>query len=251
MKKAVPFLMAAFISVPVIAGAMPSMMQSPEAGKAGEATQPAQAKEPVKGKVIETMDGGGYTYINLEKKGGEKGWYAIPVTPGIKVGEEVSISPGTTMGKFTSRSLKRDFDSIIFSDGLAKKDEPASLKGKEVSPGSTGAASAPEKIKVEKATGAHAFTVAEIYKKKGDLNAKKVTVRGKVIKVSEGIMNRNWVHIQDGTGESAKKTHNLVFTSDAAPKVGDIVTATGTLAKDKDFGGGYKYDAIVEKAEFK
>lgn len=254
MKKAVPFLMAALISVPAIAGAMPSMMGG-EAGKAGEAMPAAKAQEPVKGKVLETMDGGGYTYINLEKKDGTKGWYAIPQTPGIKVGAEVAVSPGTPMGKFTSRALKRDFDSIVFSDGLAKpdaaKDEGTAVNGKETSPGSTGAASAAEKIKVDKATGANAFTVAEVFKKRGDLDTKKISVRGKVIKVSKGIMNRNWIHIQDGTGDAAKKTHNLVCTSDFAPKVGDVVTATGILAKDKDFGGGYKYDAIIEKAEFK
>ena len=33
--------------------------------------------------------------------------------------------------------------------------------------------------------------------------------------------------------------------------VGDVVTAKGTLHKDKDFGAGYKYRAIVEEATVK
>jgi hypothetical protein len=65
-------------------------------------------------------------------------------------------------------------------------------------------------------------------------------------------MQRSWVHIQDGTGDAPKGTHNLVFTSTAQyiPAKGDTVTATGTFVKDKDFGAGYKYDAIVENTTF-
>jgi len=35
-------------------------------------------------------------------------------------------------------------------------------------------------------------------------------------------------------------------TTQDLPAVGEVVTITGTLRKDKDFGGGYRYDAIVE-----
>jgi hypothetical protein len=42
-----------------------------------------------------------------------------------------------------------------------------------------------------------------------------------------------------------------VVTSDSIPKVGDVVTASGILYNDKDFGGGYKYKVIIEKADIK
>ncbi|HET6364429.1 MAG TPA: DNA-binding protein, partial [Nitrospirota bacterium] len=60
---------------------------------------------------------------------------------------------------------------------------------------------------------------------------------------------KNWIHIQDGTGDSSKGTHDLVVTTamDAAA-VGDAVTVKGTIYKDKDFGSGYKYDVIMEEA---
>jgi len=77
-------------------------------------------------------------------------------------------------------------------------------------------------------------------------------VKGQVTKVASGIMGKNWIHLQDGTGNEKKKTNDLVVTTTAAePEVGDIVTMTGTLVKDKDFGSGYKYDAIIEKGAFK
>jgi len=113
------------------------------------------------------------------------------------------------------------------------------------------APAATEPIRVEKAKGADAYTIGEVYAKSGDLDKKTVTVRGKVVKVSKGIMGKNWVHLRDGSGEAGKGTNNLVVTSQDEPKVGDVVTARGTLHKDKDFGAGYKYNVIVEEAILK
>ena len=107
------------------------------------------------------------------------------------------------------------------------------------------------KIKVEKAKGTDACTVSEAYEKAAKLDKKPVVVRGKVVKVSQGIMGKNWVHLQDGSGDPGKGTNNLVVTTQDVPKVGDVVTAKGTLYKDKDFGSGYKYQVIVEEAGVK
>ena len=92
------------------------------------------------------------------------------------------------------------------------------------------------------------YKVSELFKDKTALDKKQVTVKGKVVKVSSGIMNRNWIHLQDGSGSRKKGTHNLVITSQELPAVGDVVTMQGTLYKDKDFGSGYKYDVIMEEA---
>ncbi|KKP31583.1 MAG: Nucleic acid binding, OB-fold, tRNA/helicase-type, partial [Parcubacteria group bacterium GW2011_GWC2_32_10] len=152
------------------------------------------------------------------------------------------------MRNFESKSLKRTFEKIVFSEGPvagAKKS-----KESEKSPGSKGAISkSGEKVKVDKATGPNAYTVADIYRLKAKLDKKKVVVKGKVIKVSTGIMGKSWIHLRDGSGSAKKGTNNLVVTSQAVPLVGDIVTASGILYKDKDFGGGYKYEVIVEKGE--
>jgi hypothetical protein len=108
-----------------------------------------------------------------------------------------------------------------------------------------------EPIKVEKAKGKDAYTVSELYEKSGTLDKKSVSVRGKVMKVSRGIMGKNWVHLRDGSGDAGKGTNNVVVTSQEDPKVGDVVTARGTLYKDKDFGAGYQYAVILEEGTFK
>jgi hypothetical protein len=104
------------------------------------------------------------------------------------------------------------------------------------------------KVNVEKSTARNGYTVGEIFAKGVSLNKQKVTVRGQVVKVNPNIMGRNWLHIQDGTGDPAKNTHDLVVTSADIAEKGAVITIEGTLAADKDFGFGYKYDVIVEDA---
>jgi len=126
---------------------------------------------------------------------------------------------------------------------------PAAAKGLM---GNNGAkAPTAEKVKVAKTTGPNAYTVVEIYKNKETLNNKNVVVKGKVVKVSAGIMGKNWIHLQDGTGNAKDGSNELVVTSQDIPKVNDVVTASGTLYKDKNFGAGYKYTVIMEKASVK
>jgi hypothetical protein len=143
--------------------------------------------------------------------------------------------------------------ALCVSIGTLAAGGDASAFGNAASGGSEGA-KAPatsEPIKVEKAKGADAYTVSEAYEKAGNLDKKAVVVRGKVVKVSKGIMGKNWVHLRDGSGDPGKGTNNLVVTTQDDPNIGDVVTAKGTLYKDKDFGSGYKYQVIVEEATVK
>lgn len=112
------------------AGSVLALALATQSGCAGPATvtQPAgqaaaapneAAKPIISGKVVETMNAGGYTYIRLEKDG-RTGWVAVP-TMEVKVGDEISLLPGAEMGPFASKSLNRTFDKIIFSAGPATK----------------------------------------------------------------------------------------------------------------------------------
>lgn len=84
---------------------------------AGKTAAPANAPTiaGAKGTVVETMNSGGYTYLLIENEG-QKKWAAIPKTE-IKVGQEVELAPGMTMKNFTSKTLGRTFDAILFSRG--------------------------------------------------------------------------------------------------------------------------------------
>jgi len=69
-----------------------------------------------------------------------------------------------------------------------------------------------------------------------------------VVKVLNGIMKRNFIHVQDGTGDAKSDTNDLVVTSKQSARVGDQVTITGVVAVNRDFGSGYLYPLLVEDA---
>lgn len=240
----------------------------------GNAAQAAQA-QVTSGTVLETMNAAGYTYIHVDS-GAAKEWVAIPETK-VAAGDKVSYGQGMVMENFYSKSLDRSFPSIIFSPGLAGGAPPVSpaaaggstaddsfaaavareQEGKapapaaamaETSGGSTGAVVPFTEVKVEKATGDNSYTVAEIFTKAGELHEKNIRVRGKVVKFSPNIMGRNWIHLQDGTGDPMNNTHDLVVTTTETVANDDIIVAEGKLMADKDFGAGYKYAAILEEA---
>ena len=70
-----------------------------------------------------------------------------------------------------------------------------------------------------------------------------------MIKVNSNIMDRNWVHLMDGTKGPDKAS--LTFTTIENIQVGDTVMLEGILAVNKEFGAGYVYPVIIEKAEIK
>ena len=223
------------------------------------------------GKVLETMDSGGYTYVRLDT-GTEKIWAATaPIK--VKAGQELTVSLEMPMQNFHSSTLNRDFPVIYFTSRVARGGEPLPARGTmpaqaasggqsaspdqappagQMPPGhppvGAGAAKAAVTVTEVIPPAAGGMSVADVWAKRASLGGKQVVVRGKCVKFLAGIMGKNWVHLQDGTGKAADGTNDLTVTTDVDAKVGDVLTATGTLAVDKDFGAGYKYGAIVEGA---
>jgi hypothetical protein len=88
--------------------------------------------------------------------------------------------------------------------------------------------------------------ISELYKNPDSYKGKKIQVKGEVSKVNEAIMNRNWIHIQDGTVFEGK--FDLTVTSQETFEVGQVVTLEGILSVDMDFGYGYSYEILLEEA---
>ena len=209
---------------------------------------PPKAAAPLSGKVLKSMDGGGYTYIYLQKKDRKKIWVAIPKAK-VTVGSTIDLVPGEEMKNFESRALKRTFERITFSLGrIAPQGVRTGTFPEVASPGNKNSATVNETMTIARAEGSNAHTVAELYAQKNSLNGRTVLVRGKVTKVVPRIMKMNWLHIQDGTGSAGKKDHEVVVKTKAQPATGETITISGTLLKDKDYGSGYRYDVIIDNA---
>ena len=91
-------------------------------------------------------------------------------------------------------------------------------------------------------------TIAEVWQRKAELAGSQVTVQGRVVKYNAAILGRNWLHLQDGSGELEQGTNDITVTTTDEVAVGDVVTVTGTVAVDRDFGAGYTYTVMLEDA---
>ena len=89
-----------------------------------------------------------------------------------------------------------------------------------------------------------------MFKSKNNYNGKSIIVTGRVVKVNNGIMGRNWVHLQDGTKCNSKDC-DLTITTSANVSIGSNAGFEGKIILDKDFGSGYKYDVLMEGAVLK
>ncbi len=103
-------------------------------------------------------------------------------------------------------------------------------------------------IRIPKASGTNALTVAEIITRSAELKDQTVMVRGKVVKYNPEIMGKNWVHLRDGTGSTVDNTNDLLVTTTDEARIGDVVTAKGVVRTDEDFGSGYAYKVLIEEA---
>jgi len=195
----------------------------------------------VSGTVEETFNSGGYTYLKLKTPAGDT-WAAVRETP-LKKGDNVSMSVQMTAEKFESKTLKRTFDKILF--GTIEGGNTATPAQQHM------AVAAPDTtpIKVAKAEGSDAKTVAEIWAAKDSLKDKPVVVHGKVVKFLGGILGKNWIHLRDGSGSTEKSDNDIAVTTNEVAAVGDVVTISGVVHVDKDFGAGYRYPVIIEEAK--
>lgn len=220
----------------------PSGMQSEMGSKPGEVTG-------ISGTVAETMNTAGYTYV-LVDTGEEQIWAAGPETE-VAVGDSVALGSGQEMHNFRSDSLDRTFDMILFVNGIMVGDESAAngMSSEQMPQGHPDIKKS-ESADVDfsglsKAEGG--VTVAEIYDRKSELAGEEIQVRGKVVRFSPQIMGKNWIHLQDGTGEEGNA--DLTVTTAASAEVGDTVLVSGVLDTDKDIAHGTVYEVIVEDAE--
>jgi hypothetical protein len=237
----------------VVLGVLPLLAMSACSGDSeSDGTREAPAAgvsasgETFVGRVAETMDAGGYTYVHLERAG-ESIWAAGPRGK-VDVGEELGVSLAMPMRDFSSEALDRTFDVVYFVSAFERGGRSA-LQGMTEAMGDAHSRAPSTELDlggIVKPDGGH--TVAELWRGRSELAGQPVTLRGRVVKYNAGIMGRNWIHIQDGSGDPASGNHDVAVTSSGEASVGDLVLVRGTVAIDRDFGGGYHYGVLVEEA---
>ena len=195
-------------------------------------TLQADAQKPAGiyyGTILEIKDVMEYKYLKVNENGKEI-WVAILNVP-VSVGDKIGYDKEIMMRDFKSKSLNQTFKEIYFSSDVYLSKDTKLLKPF-----------------VKKET----YTIEEIHMWRKNLEGQVISVEATVHKVLHEIMELDWVHLNDGTGNTQDHTDDLIFTAtNTTLKRGDKVIATGKVTVDKDFGFGYFYRVIIQDATFK
>lgn len=84
---------------------------------AGMKTQEIPAGAGKKATVTQTMNSGGYTYVEAADEKGVKVWMALPETKVAK-GDKIEYPEAPPMVNFQSKTLNRTFEKILFIPGI-------------------------------------------------------------------------------------------------------------------------------------
>ncbi|MCU4176840.1 hypothetical protein [Carboxylicivirga sp. N1Y90] len=195
-----------------------------------------------RGEVSDVIQTASYTYLLVEENGAEN-WIAIPQEV-VNKGETIYYDGGLEMKNFESKALGRVFETVYFVQSIRYEAVKPVQEAIQEKMNKQSAVSKTD-VSIDQPEGA--VSVARIFENQKDFADKRVTVRGKVVKVNNGILGVNWLHIQDGSNYNGD--FDLTVTTDELFSVGDEVTFIGKLGLNKDFGAGYSYPVILEEAK--
>jgi hypothetical protein len=164
-----------------------------------------------------------------------------------KEGEIYYYDGGMLMENFTGKELNRVFDKIYFLEGV--RTTPEFIKNEtNVNTGTNHHNTRPEieKQNIQIDGLSEGITIKELFSKKAEYEGKTVKIKGVVSKFNPEIMQKNWIHIQDGSEYNGE--YDLTVTAQDNVQVGDTIIVIGKISLNKDFGYGYFYNIIMEEA---
>lgn len=118
---------------------------------------------------------------------------------------------------------------------------PAAATGLALPPGHPPVGQAPNAVAIPEDLTPADLRIADLTAQAKQLDGQQRTVRGVVVKVNHAILERNWIHVQDGSGK-------VVVTSTDDPPLGAVVRVQGKVAADQDVGAGYTYAVLLRDA---
>jgi len=188
--------------------------------------------------VEEVLNTDRYSYLNVTENG-EKFWIAIPRME-VEIGDTYHYTDGLLKQNFESKEFNRVFETIYLVSDIHSHSGDSGTPVSQ-SAGDQGSSSGGS-VNVTPAEGS--IQLSELFSDREKYKDKTVQVTGKCVKVNSMIMGRNWVHIQDGSGDGL----DLTITTTENVQLNDVVSFEGVITLNKDFGAGYQYDIIMENA---
>ena len=208
--------------------------------------------------VKEVLQTSSYTYL-LVTENKDEIWLALPKME-ASAGETNYYRNGFKMIDFESKELGRKFVEVYFLESVSSTPEiaagnpvasphnPAMYHNSDsAKPVQYIAEVVVKKEDITPQPDEKGITIAELFANKAKYAGQTIRIRGKVTKFNSKIMNRNWIHIQDGTEYEGK--FDLTATSDIEVTIGETISLEGKITLNKDFGYGYSYEVLLEEAK--
>jgi hypothetical protein len=186
-----------------------------------------------------------YVYLNVNE--GEKQFWIATRKQDIIKGQTYFYRGGLLKTNFESKEYNRIFETVYLVTNLVKENHSNSngtltnansKPSKNIAPVKESIPMHTDKIIEHKGS----IKIAELVKDPEKYAGKTIQISGECVKINPGIMERNWIHLKDGT----KNDFDLVVTSDTFVPEGSIITVKALVSLNKDFGAGYTYDLILE-----
>jgi starvation-inducible outer membrane lipoprotein len=187
-----------------------------------------------------------YTYLQVNESG-HNFWIATSKTE-AKKGETYLYKGGLMKTNFESVEFKRVFDTIyLVSNIISAAAHPGGNMPPSMSANGDQTKGTKSDPKASENLVKDAIKLSDLMDNKSKYDGKIITISGECVKVNNGIMGRNWVHIQDGSKTKGKMIDLTVTTKLNIP-LGSQVALKGKISLNKDFGAGYRYDVMMEDA---
>ncbi len=195
--------------------------------------------------VNEVLPAKKYVYLNVNE--GDKQFWIATGTMEAKVGETYFYKGGLLKTNFESKEYNRVFETVYLVTSMVAEKHGNNTDKVNIGDYSEPKKKTPTKVAIETHTDKviqhkGSIKISELVTNQKKYEGKTVQLTGKCTKINAGIMNRNWIHLKDGS----KDDFDLVITSDVYVPEGSSITIKALVTLDKDFGAGYRYDLILE-----
>jgi len=198
----------------------------------------ALADDVHKVKAEEVLYTNQYSYVNVEENG-KKYWIAS-LKQEIKIGEMYTYRDGMLQVNFESKEFNRTFDTLYLVSNLLPIGQNHAHASPDKQDNNKKINASPRNIEVK-----GSVKIADLVANPGKYEGQTIQISGECTKINIDIMDLNWIHLKDGS----KDDFDLVITSNEIIAKGQVVTMTGTVTLNKDFGAGYSYEIIMENGK--
>ncbi len=193
-------------------------------------------------KVLEILPAKKYLYLKVEE--GEKQYWLATGKSDIVPGKSYEYNEALIRNNFRSEELDREFDELYLVTRLIPAQDGNALGKSDLSEALKNPDAKIEDLSVipEDPDALPRVEITTLLKENAAFEGQWITVQGTCIKVNNGIMGRNWVHLAHEDGKS-----EVVITTREVVEVGEHVGFAARVALNRDFGSGYSYPLLLEQ----